>query len=206
MRRIGKALVWRTSGPEGPCRFESCLLRQKGKFKPGNIKDMEQKREIIDIKGNKKEIACLGCAIQKGEVESPGGVIASSQYFDAHQDYEIPIPGFVILVSKRHLQSVDEFTHEEREDFIEFLCRLRKAVRQTLNIQVVYLIQEEDTSHHFHVWMFPCYDWMAEKFGRKIQSVRPIMEYARENLKTKENLEKVNEVVEKLKLYFQDSK
>ena len=29
MCRIGKALVWRTSGPEGPCRFESCLLRHK---------------------------------------------------------------------------------------------------------------------------------------------------------------------------------
>lgn len=43
---------------------------------------MDQKREIIDIKGNKKELGCLGCAIQNGEVESPGGSIASTQYFD----------------------------------------------------------------------------------------------------------------------------
>ena len=165
---------------------------------------MDQKREIEDIKGNKKQLGCLGCAIQNGEVESPGGSIASTKYFDAHQDYEIPIPGFVILASKRHLQSVDEFTEEERLDFIEFLCRLRKTMRQAFDVQVVYLIQEEDTSHHFHVWIFPRYDWMAEKFGRKIQSVRPIMEYARENLKTTENLKKVDEAMEKMKTYFQE--
>lgn len=164
---------------------------------------MDQKREIVDIKGNKKEVGCLGCAIHKGEVESPGGSIASTKYFNALQDYEIPIPGFVILASKRHLQSVDEFTVEERMDFIEFLCRLRQTMRQACGVQVVYLIQEEDTSHHFHVWMFPRHNWLVEKFGRKIQSVRPIMEYARDNLKTSENLKKVDEAMEKMKKYFQ---
>lgn len=164
---------------------------------------MDQKREIIGIGGNKKQIGCLGCAMQKGEVESPGGSIASTEYFDAHQDYEIPIPGFVILDSKRHLQSVDEFTGKERQDFIEFLYRLRKAMREAIDVKVAYLIQEEDTSHHFHVWMFPRYDWMAEKFGRKIQSVRSIMEYAREHMKTAENLKKVDGATEKMRNYFQ---
>jgi len=98
---------------------------------------------------------------------------------------------------------VDEFTKEERADFIEFLYRLRKTMREALDIQVVYLIQEEDTSHHFHVWIFPRYDWMAEKFGRKIQSVRPIMEYARENMKTLDNLKNIDEAVKKIKKYFQ---
>ena len=160
------------------------------------------KRNITDIKDNTKKIACLGCAIQKGEVESSGGSIASSKYFDAHQDYEIPIPGFVILASKRHLQSVDEFSEEEQRDFIEFLCRLRKGLRKALDVKVVYLIQEEDTSHHFHVWIFPRYDWMAKKFDHKIQSVRPIMEYARENLKTASNLKKVVTAAQKLKQFF----
>lgn len=162
----------------------------------------EQKREIVDIKGNKKDIGCLSCAIQSGEVESPGGFIGFTKYFDAHQDYEIPIPGFVILVSKRHVQSVDEFTDEEQADFIKFLCKLRKTMRRALGVDVVYLIQEEDTSHHFHVWMFPRSDWMEEKYGRKIQSVRPIMEHAREHLKTDDNLKKVDEATSKMKIYF----
>lgn len=160
------------------------------------------KRNITDIKGQTKKITCLGCAIQKGEVESPGGSILSSKYFEAHQDYEVPIPGFIIIASKRHLQSVDEFTETEQRDFIKFLCRLRRGMRKALKISVVYLIQEEDTSHHFHVWVFPRYDWMGKKFGRKIQSVGPIMEYAREKLKTASSLKKVETATQKLKQFF----
>ena len=164
---------------------------------------MDQKREITDIRGNKKQLGCLGCALRDGEAENPGGVIAETEFFDAVQDYEIPIPGFVILVSRRHFQSVDEFTDEERDDFIALLCRMRSTMRRALNVQTVYLVQEEDTSHHFHVWMFPRYEWMAERFGRKIQSVRPIMEYAREHMKTKDNLGKVDEATEKMRKYFE---
>ena len=172
--------------------------------KIGKIKTMYRKREIVDIKGNKKKIGCLGCAIQKGKLDN-GIFIAETKFFTASQDYEIPIAGFVILAAKRHLQSLDEFTAEERFDFIEFLTRLRMMMRQVLDTQTVYLIQEEDTSHHFHVWIFPRYAWMAEKFGRKIESVRPIMEYARENLKTKENLKKVDEAIAKMRNYFPTS-
>lgn len=158
------------------------------------------KKNIVDLKGQEKKITCLGCAREKGEVTL--GNIIKTKHFDAHQDYEIPIPGFVIISSRRHIQSVDEFTDEEQRDFIEFLCRLRSAQRQVLGIDVVYIVQEEDTSHHFHVWMFPRYDWMAKKFGRKIPSVRPIMEYARENLKTKENIKKVEAATLQLKQFF----
>jgi diadenosine tetraphosphate (Ap4A) HIT family hydrolase len=123
---------------------------------------MDRTREITDIAGNKKRVKCLSCAIEKGGVARHGGSIASTAHFDAHQDWEIPIPGFVIVASRRHLQSIDEFTDEERGDFIEFLCMVRRAMREALDIQTAYLIQEEDTSDHFHVWMFPRYEWMAE--------------------------------------------
>ena len=157
------------------------------------------KKEITNIYGEKNEIACLSCAIQSGEVEPPGGVIASSEHFEAHQDYEIPIPGFIILVSKRHLASIDEFTEDEQVDFIQFLCHIRKGMREALEVDTVYFVQEEDTQHHFHVWMFPRYDWMTEeKFGRKINSLRPIMEYARKHMKTEGDLAKVDKATQKL--------
>lgn len=165
------------------------------------------KKEIItDINDRTKKITCLGCAIQNNEVDSPGGSILKSKYFDAHQDYEIPIPGFVVIASKRHLQSVDEFTDQEQRDFIKFLCRLRSAMRQALGIKTVYLFQREGKDYHFHVWMFPRYKWMDKKFGHKIQSVRPIMEYARENLKTRKNLKKVESATQKLKQFFLSNK
>lgn len=158
---------------------------------------MSEQQNISDLQGKTKLIDCLGCARERGEITQ--GNIFKSQYFDVHQDYEIPIPGFLILSSRRHIQSVDEFTSEEQADFIAFLVRVRLAMRQALGIATVYLVQEEDTSHHFHVWIFSRYDWMAKQFGTKIESLRPIMEYARKHMKTKENLEKVDSAVEKVK-------
>jgi diadenosine tetraphosphate (Ap4A) HIT family hydrolase len=162
---------------------------------------MKSKKKITDIRGKTESISCIACSIQNKEVENPGS-IAESKFFVAEQDYEIPIPGFVILISKRHLQSVDEFSGGERKDFIEFLCRLRAIMRKALKIKHVYVVQEEDTTtSHFHVWLFPRYQWMEKKFGRKIQSVRPIMEYARKSMKTRGNLKKVDTATQKLKQY-----
>jgi diadenosine tetraphosphate (Ap4A) HIT family hydrolase len=163
---------------------------------------MRDKLELVDYKGNPTQISCLGCARENGEMERIGTVLTTKR-FDAHQDFEIPIPGFIIISSRRHLQSVDEFTDEEKLDFIDILIAVRAGMRKALNIDVVYLVQEEDTSHHFHVWVFPRYDWMSERFGKKTPSLRPIMEYVRENMKTKENLKEVEEAVAKLKTYFE---
>ncbi len=163
---------------------------------------MSDKTEIVNYKGKPTQVSCLGCARENGEMERVGTVL-TTEHFDAHQDFEIPIPGFIIISSRRHLQSVDEFTDKEKIDFIDTLIAVRAGMRKVLDIDVVYLVQEEDTSHHFHVWVFPRYDWMSEKFGKKTPSLRPIMEYARENLKTAENLEKVEGAVTMLKTYFE---
>lgn len=163
---------------------------------------MSDKRETVDYKGNPTQVSCLGCARENEEMERTGTVL-TTEHFDAHQDFEIPIPGFIIISSRRHLQSVDEFADEEKIDFINTLTAVRAGMRKALNIDVVYLVQEEDTSHHFHVWVFPRYDWMVEQFGKKTPSLRPIMEYAREHLKTEGNLEKVEEAIAKLKTHLE---
>lgn len=155
-------------------------------------------KEITDIGGNTVQLDCLSCAIAQDKVEIRGGSVIRSKYFDLHQDFEIPIPGFMILTSLRHLQSVDEFTDEESADFMKVLRASRKLQRDVLSIDEVYLHQEEDTSHHFHLWMFPRHNWMKDQFGRKSESMRPIMEYARTDLKTDENLVKLDEDVKRL--------
>jgi len=165
---------------------------------------MAEEKNIVDLTGKTKKIACLGCAREKGEIDL--GNITKSEYFDAHQDYEIPIPGFVIISSRRHIQSIDEFTEDEQGDFIKFLCRMRSAMRKVLGIETIYLFQSEDTIHHFHVWLIPRYDWMTEKFGRKIESVRPIVNYSKEFLRTESGIAEVKEATQKLKQFFSSDK
>ena len=56
--------------------------------------------KIVSADGVEKNIKCIGCALQKGEIECVGETVAETKNFDVQQDYEIPIPGFMILASK----------------------------------------------------------------------------------------------------------
>jgi diadenosine tetraphosphate (Ap4A) HIT family hydrolase len=91
--------------------------------------------------------------------------------------------------------SVKEYN--DKKNSVEFLYKIRKKMRERLSIRTIYIIQEE-TDAHFHVWLFPRYDWM-EQFGKKISSVIPIMKWAQENLKNPESLKQCFEYAEKLK-------
>jgi len=111
----------------------------------------------------------------------PKEEIITTKLFNVAQDWEVPIAGFFIVAPLRKIKSISEFTDEEAIEFINLIKKVRKGMRQVLKIEEVYLFQNEDTEHGFHFWIFPRFDWM-EKFGRKIQSVRPIINYAKENM------------------------
>ncbi|MGE0206689.1 MAG: HIT family protein [Candidatus Babeliales bacterium] len=144
---------------------------------------------------------CLSCALTHGTKDTIGGVVTQSSNFQIRQDYSVPISGFMILATKRHIKSIDEFTKEERLEFIELLYNTRQKMKTVLGIETIYLIQEEDSAH-FHLWLFPRYSWM-ENLGQKLKSVKPIMEWAQQNLQTSENIKEVKHTVEKLKKSFE---
>lgn len=156
-----------------------------------------------NIKTN--EIKCFSCLFQNDENTYQNYSIASSNYFVAHQDFGVPIPGFVIIASKRHIKSIDEFNSEEKINFINFISQLRQTMRQACDIQIIYIIQLEDTAHHFHVWMFPRYKWLIEKFEGNIQSIIPIVKYAKENMNTIEFKNEINKIILKMKKYYKSN-
>ena len=133
----------------------------------------------------------------------PNENIVITKLFNAGQDWEVPIPGFFIIAPLRKLKSVDEFTNEEVIEFINLIRKVRKGMREILKIEEVYFFQREDTDHGFHLWVFPRHKWM-EKFGRKIQSVRPIMNYAKENMLSDGVFKEIKEDVKKMKEFMSD--
>ncbi|WP_053363149.1 hypothetical protein [Bacillus sp. FJAT-27251] len=137
-------------------------------------------RKITLSDGQTVEVECLSCALTSGLVDPAGGVIVETEHFHAHQDVAYPIKGLVILASKRHIKCLDELTEEETLEYISLLRKIRLAQRKVLGIEQVYYFYNEDTTHHFHTWMVPRYDWMAE-FGRSVESVRPVLLHARNN-------------------------
>ncbi|MEW6195029.1 MAG: diadenosine tetraphosphate hydrolase [Bacteroidota bacterium] len=131
----------------------------------------------------------------------PDELVFESKHFNIHHDWEVPIPGFFIIAPKRTIRTIDEFTEEEAIEYILLTRQLRRGMKEILNIRDVYFFQNEDSKHNFHLWVFPRFDWM-ERFSRKIESVRPIIDYAKQHLLDKETFELVRSYVKKMRDYF----
>ncbi len=134
----------------------------------------------------------------KDKILFPNENIITTDLFNVNQDWEVPIPGFFIIAPLRKLKSIDEFTDEEANEFINLIRKVRKGMRDILKIEEVYFFHNEDSKHGFHLWIFPRHKWM-EKFGRKIESVKPIMNYAKENMLSDDVFKEVRENVKKMK-------
>jgi diadenosine tetraphosphate (Ap4A) HIT family hydrolase len=146
--------------------------------------------------------SCLACAIVTGASIPPGGAIAETPFFHAHQDVAYPVPGFVIVAARRHIQGLDELTGAEAHDLIDLMRCIRQAQRAVLGRDHVYYFYNEDTTHHLHVWMIPRYPWMQE-FGRSIESVRPALRHAQQHHTTPAHEAAVARAAEQLRAALQ---
>ena len=71
-------------------------------------------RSAIDFLGNKWNYDCMGCAISRGDIKIPGGIIYEGKHTLLGADPEIPISRFLIVNTKRHVNSFSELNKEER--------------------------------------------------------------------------------------------
>jgi diadenosine tetraphosphate (Ap4A) HIT family hydrolase len=131
----------------------------------------------------------------------PDEIILTTDNFAVAQDWEVPIPAFFILSTKRKIRSIAEFTDEEAAEFGPLIKKVRQGMLDVLEIKDVYFFQNEDTEHGFHLWMFPRYEWMKE-IGVKIESVRPIMLAAQKFELTDELMAEVKKSASIMKDYF----
>lgn len=129
-------------------------------------------------------------------------IVHTTDHFTIAQDCEVPLPGFFIVAAKRKLRSLAEFTDAETQEFVQLIRAVRNGMQDMLQINTVYFFQNEDTEHNFHFWIFPRHVWM-ESFGRKIESVKPIMNYAKEHCATPSIIAEVHRVAEQMKTYLQ---
>ncbi|HVY72442.1 MAG TPA: diadenosine tetraphosphate hydrolase [Candidatus Paceibacterota bacterium] len=132
----------------------------------------------------------------------PNEVVVETKNFKVAQDWEVPIPAFFIVSTIRNIRSIGEFTDEEALEFAPLVRKIRKGMEKVLGCKDVYIFQNEDSAHGFHLWMLPRYEWM-EQFGRKVQSMRPILEHATNSPISDDLLEEVREKVELMKKYLE---
>ena len=151
---------------------------------------------------NEQTSGCYGCRIIKGEKELPGGVIHDGKAAILAADPDVPVPGFLIITAKRHIRAFSELTKEERIEIGSILYCAEKALKELHIVNEITLVQEE-RSEHFHIWLFPMYDWMIERFGTGIRYLRDISEYAKKHA-DKNAWKTVSDTAERIKAAFMD--
>ena len=143
-----------------------------------------------DFMNNEWKSECIACEIGKGNIIPPGGIIKETENFFIQQDLEIPLKGFLIIASKKHLKSITQLTLDEVTELTNLIYKARLALNEISDINEVVIIQEE-RSKHFHVWLFPKYNWMNELFENSLTDIRKIMQYVKSNMKNENNIKEV---------------
>lgn len=170
----------------------------------GNLGNMgnKGKEKIVwmqDFMGNELAFECLGCAIARGEILPPGGILIETEDYLVHQDPLVPIEGFLILTVKHHIASITLLTTEQRHRLIDLLndciCLLKK-----LHIADEITIIQEERSSHLHFWMFPWKSWMKD-----MGSYKDICEDAKQHATTEQRQQVVDLILE-LRKYLEQGR
>lgn len=157
---------------------------------------------IESADGKKTDVECIGCDIEKGNIQTIGGKAFDGKHFYVSQDYEIPIPGFMVLSSKRHVTDSKEFDDNKKKEFDAVIPKLFKAIRTTTGVKEVQMLVSQsgtkEAPSHFHVALLPKYEWMGGL------SIKDIFERVKKT-NTEENIKKIKEIVEKIRKELQSS-
>ena len=145
---------------------------------------------------------CMGCtkANNFGNEKVNPGEIARTKNFDISQDFELPINGFIVIGSVRHIESINQMTIEEKQELILLIDVVISELKK-LNVCLQYdVVWEEKDGNHFHVWLMPRHKYLLEAIGTNIiKKVGDLFDYAKTNLRTEQNLNQIYETIEQLK-------
>jgi diadenosine tetraphosphate (Ap4A) HIT family hydrolase len=102
-------------------------------------------------------------------------LIKRTQHFYVHQDPLIPLPGFLVIASTRHIKSIAEMQGAEYEEFSMLVKTAHDAIKKATEIEFLTIVQEE-YSAHLHLWFFPWTPSVIKNYGRpSLTTIRGIM-------------------------------
>lgn len=97
------------------------------------------------------------------------------------------------------MEKFTDLTDEERVVLVNLINRSLNILRENQIAEEFNVILEEKQGYHFHVWLMPRHKWMIEKFGKVLKNIKQIQDYALENMRIKENIDKISQTCEVLR-------
>ena len=81
--------------------------------------------------------------------------IRRTQFWDLVHSYNTALPGWLVLVARRHIEAIDELTDDEAIELGRLVRRVSIALREVTGCIKTYVVQfaeHEDHPHvHFHI-------------------------------------------------------
>lgn len=77
--------------------------------------------------------------------------IHRTPYWDVVHSYNTALPGWLVLVARRHIEAVDELTDEEAAELGILLRRVSLALKDITGCLKTYVIQFAEAAEHPHV-------------------------------------------------------
>ena len=77
--------------------------------------------------------------------------ILRTPLWDVVHNYETSLPGWLVLVVRRHLGAVDELTEAEAVELGSLLRRSSRALKEVVGCEKTYVIQFAEHPEHPHV-------------------------------------------------------
>ena len=153
-----------------------------------------------DIEGTSHQVdGCLACAIADGSLTPVGGILYKNEYFHVEQDFETPIEGFIIVSCLKHYTQFTQLPTQARHSLIDLVAKIESLLIKHKVAEQFTILMEERPNYHLHMWILPRHDWIVEKFKKINKNIKAIEDYAVNNLKTPENLEKIAKTYNMLK-------
>lgn len=137
---------------------------------------------------------CPGCAYALHEFNLPCGIAYENERFIISQDWELPIPGFLILSPKKHIEKLEELSLEEKNEMFNLADKIIKILRNNDICDAFNLVLEEKKGKHLHVWIMPRHDWMYGLCEGIINDIGKIRDYAKKNLRNEEIYKQINNI------------
>ncbi len=97
---------------------------------------------------------CMTCELidrrDRGEAP-PWDMIHRADHWDLVHAYNTSLPGWLVLVARRHVAAIDELTDEEATELGILLRRSSAALRQVVGCVKTYVCQFAEQAEHPHV-------------------------------------------------------
>ena len=99
---------------------------------------------------------CLTCQYNQDPNKSPGGWIREyDRWILEHINEPIPVLGWLILKTKRHIEGITGMNSEESKELGEILNIVPKIQKEICNAGQIYIICFTELVSHLHIHLIP---------------------------------------------------